>query len=392
MLARLQARDDLHALEGCYAGRDRDDVEVVLPVIREPDELVTPGEAVFGRRELLRLEVRFQPVRDRLAVALLQRFERDRRRLVALLAEDLDVGAHAGLVRLAELVQGDLDLEDLDLFHELRRGRDEADLAGEDLLRVRVESDANGLADADLGDVHLVQVDADDERLQVRDREEHRPGVERGNARGHRLAELHALFDDDAAHWRRDARLLRGRVTGDRDAAVLDDLVAHLRRAQGLGGLVALDLRGAVRVAPDEPLLEERLLHLELALGVLELQLHFLDARLHVRERLRLVDVRLDLGEHVALADDRPLAHGQRKHAPRDRGLDVHLGDRIDDPDLADGDLEVFGLNLAEAKRRAVPLGVGLFAALGLHQGGPRHDQQDHQDCDPFLLFHEKTP
>ena len=103
-------------------------------MIGEPDELVPAGKPFLGLGDLLRLEIRLQAVGHGLAVALLERLERDRDGLVALLAQDLDVGAHARAVGVAELVERDLDLEDLDLLDELGRGRDEADLSREDLL------------------------------------------------------------------------------------------------------------------------------------------------------------------------------------------------------------------------------------------------------------------
>ena len=100
---------------------DRDDVVVVLPVVREPDELAAAVQAFLRVRDLLRREFVLQAVDDGLAVAALERLERDRDGLVLLLAEDLDVRAHAGAVCLAELVERDLDREDLDLVVQLRR-------------------------------------------------------------------------------------------------------------------------------------------------------------------------------------------------------------------------------------------------------------------------------
>ena len=87
--------------------------------------LFRPGEPFPRRLDLLRLEAALQPVRDRLAIALLERLERDRDGLRALLAEDLDVRAHARVERVGQLVERDLDLEDLDLLDELRRRGDE---------------------------------------------------------------------------------------------------------------------------------------------------------------------------------------------------------------------------------------------------------------------------
>ena len=57
--------------------------------------------ATFARGgDLLRLQRVLQPVGDRLPVALLERLERDRDRLVAFLPQDLDVRAHAGAQHL----------------------------------------------------------------------------------------------------------------------------------------------------------------------------------------------------------------------------------------------------------------------------------------------------
>jgi hypothetical protein len=114
-----------------------------------------------------------------------------------------------GAERVAQLVERHLDLEDLDLLDELGRRRDEGDLPREDLLRIRVERDSNWLTDVDLRDVHFVQVDSDDERLQVGDREENSPGVEGGNARSDHVSHLDAALDDDTGHRRRDACVLR---------------------------------------------------------------------------------------------------------------------------------------------------------------------------------------
>src|SRR5207253_5506223 len=252
LVARPQPGEDLDAFERGDAGRDRDDVEVLLPVVGEPDERVAPREPLPRRRDLLRLQPLLQAVGDRVALLALEGFERDRDRLVALLAEDLDVRAHPGFKVLAELVQRDLDLEDLDLLDELGRGGDERDLSGEDLLRVRVERDADRLAHRDLCNVHLVQVDPQDERLQVRHGEEGGPLVERGDSGRHGLSELDALLDDHAVHGARDARSLRRRVARDRDAPVLDDLKAHLRGFDGLRREVALVLNLAQRVSADQ--------------------------------------------------------------------------------------------------------------------------------------------
>ena len=309
-------------------------------MVREPDELVAAGQALARGGDQLRFQPGLQPVGDGLAVALLERLERDRDSLVALLSEDLDVGAHAGPEGLGQLVERDLDLEDLDLFDELGGRRDEADFPGEDLLRIGVEGDPRGLTHVDLGDIHLVQVHPDDERLQVRDGEENGAGVEGGDARCHRLAELDPLLDDDARHRRGHPRVLGGGVAGDRDAPVLDDLVAHAGRLERFDRLFPLVLHALEGVAAEEPLVEKRLLGSVTPLRVLELQLRLRQRALGVREGLRLVDVRLDLGQHVAVLDDGALAHAQRQDPPRDGRLDVHLGDRVHNAHLPHGHLQ----------------------------------------------------
>src|SRR5262249_37729495 len=147
LLRALQARQDLDALERRDAGLDGDDVVEVLPVVGEPDVLAAPFEPLLRLGDLLRLEGVLEAIDDRLALATLERLARDRDGLLLLLAEDLDVRAHAGAIDVAELVERDLDGEDLDLVEELRGWRDEAHLAREVLLRIRVERDAHRLAD-----------------------------------------------------------------------------------------------------------------------------------------------------------------------------------------------------------------------------------------------------
>jgi hypothetical protein len=123
-----------------------------------------------------------------------------------------------------------------------------------------------------------------------------------------------------------------------------------------------------------------------------ELEVELPDTRLHVRERLRLVDVGLDLRQQVAGPHDRALAHRKRQDPARHDGLDVDLRHRVDDADLADRDLEVLGLDLAQPEGGAFDLGIALVLALGRHQGHPSQGQDDRQDRDPLLLFHEKPP
>ena len=72
-------------------------------------------------------------------------------------------------------------------------------------------------------------------------------------------------------------------------------------------------------------------------------------------------------------------------------GLDVHLRHRVDDPDLADGDLEVFGLDLSEAKRRFVGLVRFVLAPGGDERPSRDHGPQDPEQ-DPALLFLRHFP
>src|SRR6266496_2301824 len=113
---RRKAGENLDALESRHTRLDRNHVEVLLPVVRQPDELGPAGEARLRGGDLLGFQVLLQTIGDGLAVLALQRLERDRDCLVALLAQDLDICAHAGAVSLGELVERDLDLEDLDLL------------------------------------------------------------------------------------------------------------------------------------------------------------------------------------------------------------------------------------------------------------------------------------
>ena len=134
----------------------------------------------------------------------------------------------------------------------------------------------------------------------------------------------------------------------------LDDRVALAGRLDVFGGDVAPGHEVLQRLARDEPLVEEPLLGSKLALGVLERHLGLGDARAHVRQRLGLGHVGLDLGQDVARLDDGPIAHLQGDDAAGDDRLDVHLGLGLDDPDLADAHLEVLGLDLAEAEGKLV--------------------------------------
>ena len=113
---------------------------------------------------------------------------------------------------------------------------------------------------------------------------------------------------------------------------------------------------------------------------------------LHVRERLRLVDVRLDLRQHVARPDDRALADLQREDPARDRGLDVHFGDGIDDPDLADRDLEVFGLDLAQPEGRLRPCGSPLSLLFAATRATPTKNRTTVRIAIHFFRFTKNPP
>src|SRR5258706_2514918 len=234
-LSALEAGEDLDALEGGDARGDGHDVVVVLPVVGEPDELAPAAEALLGVLDELWRETVLEPVDDGATVPALERFQGDGDRLVLLLPQDLHVRAHAGAVHVSELVERDLDRKDLDLLQELGRGRHEADFARERLLRVGVERDPHRLPHLHLGDVDLVEVDLDEQRAEVGEREEHGARVEGRHAGGDGLAELDALGDDDARHGSRDPGPLRV-VARDRDAVALDDLVTLAGGLSGLGG------------------------------------------------------------------------------------------------------------------------------------------------------------
>jgi hypothetical protein len=111
------------------------------------------------------------------------------------------------------------------------------------------------------------------------------------------------------------------------------------------------------------------------------------DAGLDVRQGLRLIDVRLDLGQHVADLHDRALPDPQPDDPAGHRRLDVYLGDRIDHPDLADGDLEVLGLDLSQPEGELFgPLGLVLAAHGDDGTAGDQHSEHSQQDP-AFLSF-----
>src|SRR5664279_5186166 len=57
LIAALQTREDLDALQRRDAGGDGDGLVVVLPVVGEPDVLAAPIEPLLGGGEKLRLEI-----------------------------------------------------------------------------------------------------------------------------------------------------------------------------------------------------------------------------------------------------------------------------------------------------------------------------------------------
>src|SRR5512141_300527 len=85
LLATLEARQDLDALERRDSGGDGHDLVVVLPVIRKPHVLAAPVEAFFRGGDLFWFQVALQPVGDRLPVHALERLERNRDGLLPLL-------------------------------------------------------------------------------------------------------------------------------------------------------------------------------------------------------------------------------------------------------------------------------------------------------------------
>src|SRR5664279_2686136 len=392
LLATLEARQDLDALERRDAGGDGDGLVVVLPVVREPHVLATPVEPLLGRGEKLRLEIALEAVGDGLPVGALKRLERNRDGLLAFLAEDLDVRAHARAVRVAELVERDLDREDLDLVLQLGGGGHEAHLPREDPLRICVERDPHGLSDFHLRDVDLVQIDPDEECLEVGHREEDGSRVERGHAGRDGLAQLDTLRDDDAGHRARHARALRQRIAGDRDAVALDDLVALLGGLDVLGREIALRDEVLEGLAPDEALLEEALLGRELAFGVLQRDFGLRDAGPHVGKGLSLRDVGLHFGKDVSGFHDGAVANLERNDAARYDGLHVHLGLGLDDADLANAHLEIFRLHLSHPERRGLGFLAFVFAAGGEEDASSREQEHAGGRQDPFELLRHTRP
>ena len=243
-----------------------------------------------------------------------------------------------------------------------------------------------------LGDVHLVQVDADDQRLQVGDGEEHRAGVERGDARGDGLAELDALVDDDAAHRRRDARhagtrrCRRSGCRGPRRSGSASATRAACRRPG------RADLEAAQRVAADEALLEERLLRREVALGVAQAKLRSCDAACTSESDCAWLTSGSTSASTSPGFTTSPSRTCESRTRPETADLTSTLMTGSTTPTSRTDTWRSSAWTLPEPEGGAVGLGIGLFTAFRLHVGGPRHGQQEHQNPDPLLLFHEKTP
>ncbi len=203
-----EAGQDLHPLQGGDAALNRDRLEVVLPVLGQPDELAAALEglarlfmAFLGSRSGL------QPVDDGLALAPLQRLERDRERTWSRCSPRISTLALMPVRNASSSWSSAISTSKTLIFSTtLAAGATKRTLPSKVLLRVGVERHAHRLADVHLGDVDLVEVDLDEQRLEVGDGEHHRALVERRHAGGHGLAELDALGDHHAGHRRGDAR------------------------------------------------------------------------------------------------------------------------------------------------------------------------------------------
>src|SRR6185369_5533056 len=78
LLAGGEAGDDLDALQGGDPRLHRHRLEVVLPVLGQPDELAASVQGLLGLGQVLGGEAALQPVDDDAAVAPLQGLQRDR--------------------------------------------------------------------------------------------------------------------------------------------------------------------------------------------------------------------------------------------------------------------------------------------------------------------------
>ena len=188
-------------------------------------------------------------------------------------------------------------------------------------------------------------------------------------------------MDDDAIHGREDVDHLP-RVVADRDARCLDqsDLVTgflvRLHRLPVTGFGLAVDLDG------NESVFEELALGLVVLPGVLEVDRRRLALIAHREEVLRLVDVRLDAGDELALPHDITGAHRQVDNPPGEVGLDLHLDFRFDRADLAH-----HHLNVVDRRRQGRNLGTLLVLAVAGAPGSRRvchcsRRNHDHGDDD----------
>src|SRR5215467_10253458 len=130
-------------------------------MIGEPDELGPAAQAILGVPDLIGFKALLQREGNRLSISPLESLERNGERTVALLSEDLDVRAHSGPKFRAQLVELYFHLEDLDFVEQLRRRHEKDHLAGESMLRIRIQRDPYRLADTNHHDVHLVKLDQD---------------------------------------------------------------------------------------------------------------------------------------------------------------------------------------------------------------------------------------
>jgi hypothetical protein len=318
LLALLQAAGDFDLVDARQARRHLAHVELLLPLVllrklRRRRVVLPcgkrPGQEARARGGLGGLGL--LDVDDLGVVLLEQRLNRDGEHLLALLPDHVDVGRHPR-AQLGPLpIDRDLDVEDLDLLLEACGRRDALDRPRELDLGVGVEGDLDGLLETNFADVDLVDAGLDDHRPDVRDRHEHGPAVERGDARGHGVAELDGTADDDAVHGRSHVEPLRrlGAREGDRDSALLDDAVFLEGRLVGRLRGLELGLALETLLGRQQALCEQALVSFVVGARLVQGNIGCLDAVLHLRKVPGLVDVRLDAGEHVTAMDAIPFAN-----------------------------------------------------------------------------------
>ena len=231
----------------------------------------------------------------------------------------------------------DLDFEVGDLFLRAGvaghgRGGDLAHHAVDLAVGIGVDADARGVADLHVDDVVFVDVDARLHVLQV------------GDAHHFRSRELHRADHAlaDAAGQRADAAV-RGRVDDGLRQRVVDlpqrplgTLDLEQRRVERRLGDLVIGLRGVAVGLGKQLRLEElpRALVILLRLGQLRLVAHArrtrgIERRL-LRLHLRLIAVRLDAQQELALAHCLPFLHRNLDDLTRDLGGDLHFHFRLD--------------------------------------------------------------